>query len=718
MSKPKDQTITGNYNFQQEESGIYLDWEKSGVFTPTIAPGKTPFTIIMPPPNANGQLHTGHAMVITLEDILCRFHRMNGEPTLWLPGADHAGIMTQVVYEKKLAKEGKSRFDLGREEFFKQTYDFCMQNKTTMEKQIRHLGASCDWTRAKFTLDPEISKAVIHTFNLLYKDGLIYRGERIINWCVRCGTTLSDLEVTHEEKDSSLWYIKYPLADDSGFITVATTRPETLLGDTAVAVNPKDARYKKLVGKSVKLPLTERTIPIIADAVIDKAFGTGAVKITPAHDPVDFEIGVRHNLPQIQVIGTYGKMLDAAGAEYAGLKVQEARDKVVAELELRGLLEKIEPHKHAVGACERCSRTVEPLVSKQWFIKVKPLAEKAIAAVRSGEIEIVPKRFEKIYFNWMENLHDWNISRQLWWGHRIPVWYCEACGKEIVAEEAPKKCPCGSTKLKQDEDTLDTWFSSGQWPFTTLGWPAQTADYKYFYPTSVMETGSDILFFWVARMIMLGLYCTGQVPFKKVYLNGLVRDAQGQKMSKSKGNVIDPLELAGKYGTDALRMALVVGTSPGNDVNLSEPKVAAYRNFANKVWNATRYVQMAVGPDFEYNYDPKKHVKTDMDEVMIKELVEVTKLTTKDLQSLAIARAGERLYEFFWHFFCDRYIENSKALLQEEKTKESTKQVLFHTLITSLKLLHPYVPFITEACFMRLPQKEGALISASWPKVK
>ncbi len=718
------------YNPAQTEPEIYAAWERGGYFTPKVDPAKKPFTIIMPPPNANGRLHIGHAMFVTVEDILSRWHRMLGESVLWLPGADHAGILTQVVFERELTKKNITRHQLGREEFNRQCLAFTLANKETMEKQLRTLGASCDWTREKFTLDPNLLPAILLTFKKLFDAGLVYHGNRIISWCSRCATALSDLEVEYGEEQGSLTYIKYPLKDSSEFITVATTRPETMLGDTAVAVNPDDARYKKMVGKLVKLPLTDREIPIIADAVVDREFGTGAVKVTPAHDPVDFEIGQRHQLEQISVVGEDWRMTPAAGGKYSGLKIKEAREKVVADLQAQGLIDKIEPYAHSVGHCERCKAIVEPLISWQWFIKGKELAAAALSAVEKGETKILPERFEKTYFQWMENIRDWCISRQIWWGIRIPIWYCSVCGKAIVGVDdqgnlqSPTKCPyCGQTEGTFDEegDTFDTWFSSGQWPYVTLGWPKETADFKYFYPTSVMETGYDILFFWVARMMMLGLFATGQVPFRTVYLHGLVRDAFGTKMSKSKGNSIDPLEVVAKYGADALRMALIAGSAPGNDMSLGEEKIKGYRNFANKIWNASRFVLNALEKEGDKWRNGEaitlRECTLEEDAVILKELEELVKEVTSSLENYRLSDAASSLYEFFWHRYCDWYIEAVKPRLRSEDpaVRRQAVAVLIKVLKTSMVLLHPFMPFVTEMVWGRLGEPEP-LIVATWPK--
>jgi len=718
------------YNPAEAEPLIYQRWEEGGYFTPEADPTKKPFTIIMPPPNANGRLHIGHAMFVTVEDILSRWHRMMGEAVLWLPGADHAGILTQVVFERELAKKNLTRQQLGREEFNRQCLAFTLANKEIMERQLRTLGASCDWTREKFTLDPNLQPGILLTFKKLFDAGLVYHGNRIISWCPRCATALSDLEVEHSEEQGTLTYIKYPLKDSDEFIIVATTRPETMLGDTAVAVNPKDKRYKKMVGRVVKLPLTDREIPIIADAMVDREFGTGAVKVTPAHDPVDFELGERHKLKPISVIGEDWRMTPAAGEKYAGLKVKEARGKVVVDLQALGLVEKVEPYAHSVGHCERCKAIIEPLISWQWFIKGKELAASAIEAVQKGETEILPERFAKTYFQWMTNIRDWCISRQIWWGIRIPIWYCSVCGQALVGvdEEGnlqpPSTCPhCGQTEgtFDQEEDTFDTWFSSGQWPYITLGWPKETADFKYFYPTSVMETGYEILFFWVARMMMLGLFATGRVPFRTVYLHGLVRDAFGTKMSKSKGNVVDPLEVVAKYGADALRMALIIGSAPGNDMSLGEDKIRGYRNFANKIWNASRFVLTALekegceGPNQALSTLPECTAAEDR--AILKDLRELTESVTTSLENYRLSDAASATYDFFWHRYCDWYLEAVKARLSGEDaaSRQQALAVLVEVLQTCLKLLHPFMPFVTEEVWAKLGKEEPLIIS-SWPR--
>ena len=711
------------YKPQGAESKIYQIWEQGKYFTPPIDGSQKPFVIIMPPPNANSSLHIGNAVFVTIEDIMIRYHRMKGEPTLWLPGTDHAGIMTQVVYERELAKEGKTRFDLGREEFYKKTYEFTMENRKKIENQLRKLGASCDWSRRKFTLEPGISRTVYITFKKMYEEGLIYRGTRIINWCLRCGTALSDLEVAYEERKTKLSFIKYPIVDSKDFIEVATTRPETMLGDSAVAVHPSDKRYKQLLKEKtqIRLPLTDRIIPLIGDERVDPEFGTGAVKVTPAHDPTDFEIGETHHLPVIEVIGKDGRIIEKAGSDYAGLKVDSARQKILGDLASQKLLCRQEDYLHSAGTCERCHTVIEPLVSEQWFVKTEKLAKAAVKTVKDRKIQFIPKHHEKIYLHWMKNIKDWCISRQIWWGHRIPVWYCD-CGEVIVDIQQPKSCPkCKSSNLKQDSDTLDTWFSSGQWPFSVFGWPEETEDYKYFYPTTVMETGYDILFFWVARMIMMGLYCTGKVPFKYVYLHGLVRDKDRRKMSKSKGNIIDPLGVIDLYGADALRMALVFGTGAGRDILISEEKIIAQRRFANKIWNAARFSLQNLKDDSSFLRTRETDLQyTKEDRWIISELNLSLKKVDKAIQSFNFHQAAEEVYNFFWHKFCDKTIEDVKRRIQNEgnaKDKMTAKKVLYDTLLTSLKMLHPFMPFITEEIYQMLPEKpKKALIAEDWPK--
>jgi len=691
------------YNAKETENKIYEMWQKEGYFAGKVDKNKPPFCIIMPPPNANGVLHIGHAVFVSLQDIMVRYHRLKGDSVLWLPGFDHAGIATQVVYEKKLAEQDKTRFDVGREEFFKQTAVFSMDNAKSMKAQLMKLGASCDWEKAKFTLDDDISKMVSETFVNLYKKGLIYRGKRIINWCLRCQTALSDLEVIHKDKQAKLYYINYPIVGKKGFVQVATTRPETMLGDTAVAVNPNDKRYQKLLKAKVKLklPIVGRAIPLVGDEAVDMEFGTGAVKVTPAHSLVDFEIAQRNKLPLIKVINEQGKMTKEAGSSFAGLKIKECQEKVIDDLKRLGFLEKEEDYAVSIALCDRCKSTLEPLISKQWFLKAKDLATPAMEVVRKGDIEFIPPRFEKVYFHWMENIRDWCISRQLWWGHRIPVWYRE---QEVYVGTEP---PQGEGWV-QDEDTLDTWFSSGQWPQNTLNSLGKEY-FEYFYPTAVMETGWDILFFWVARMIMLGLFQTSKIPFKYVYLHGLVRDQDKQKMSKSKGNVINPLAVIDDYGADALRMALVFGTGAGNDIIVTNEKILGQKKFANKVWNASRFVLQKTEDVKSFSFT----ATTQADKDIIKKLADTTKAVTGFIEGFQFHQAAEMLYQFFWHNFCDVYIEKSK-----EQMNENTTALLLYVLKQSLIMLHPFMPFITEEIYQALPNKEKpALIIEKWPEV-
>jgi len=709
------------YNPKEIEQKIYELWEKSGFFDPDNLPGerKNPYCIIMPPPNANEALHLGHALMTTLEDILIRYRRLRGDATLWLPGADHAGFETQVVFERKLEKEGKNRFQFDRETLYQMIWDYVQQNKDVAQNQLKRLGASCDWSRQKFTLDQDIVKIVYQNFEKLYKDGLVYRDFRIINWCPKHQTGLSDLEVKYEDREDKLWYLKYPLVNEPDkFIEVATTRPETMLGDTAVAVNPKDERYKELVGKKVLLPLVNREIPIVTDDVVEMEFGTGAVKVTPAHDATDFEIGQRHNLEIITVIGQDDKMTEAAKAPYAGLKVAEARKKIIEDLQAQGFLIKEEPYKHSVAICYKCSRTIEPLISKQWFVKIKPLAERAIEAVKKGEVEFVSEKYEKIFQHWMDNIHDWNISRQIVWGIRIPVWFCN--GEDqcfVVSENKPDKCPkCDATKFVPETDTFDTWFSSGQWPFAAL-MTGRPGDFEKFYPTAVMETGWDILFFWVARMIMMGYYVTNQEPFKKIYLHGLIRDKDKQKMSKSKGNVVNPLAVVDENGADALRMALVFNAASDSDMPFGEDKVVAQKRFANKIWNAAKFSLTNLE-----GFNPKE-IKTKFtaaDEAILKELGETAQKIAKDLDNFNFHEAAQSAYHFFWHSFCDKCIEDVKPRIKEPtgaKDKAAAQYVLWKVLTDSLKLLHPFMPFITEAIYQELPHREkDLLLIEDWPE--
>jgi len=696
------------YDPSKVEGSLYEMWLKGGYFRARIDPEKEPFCMIMPPPNVTGELHLGHALTATIEDCLIRWHRMLGDPTLWLPGVDHAGIATQNVVEKQLAKEGLSRHDLGREQFVERVWQWVRKYRGVIAHQHARLGASCDWDREVFTMDEGPQLAVRTTFAKLYNEGLIYRGERIINWCPRCQTALSDLEVEHEETEGSLWYVRYPLLDDAGnmtddYVVIATTRPETIVADVAVAVNPSVERWKRIVGRKALLPIIERQIPIIADEAVDPEFGTGALKITPGHDPLDFEIGQRHGLPAIVAVAGDGTMNAEAGP-YKGMDRFECRKIIVADLERLGLIEKVEPHRHSIGHCERCGTVVEPMLSKQWFVKMEPLALPAIDAVKNGRIRMVPRRFERVYYHWMENIRDWCISRQLWWGHRIPVWRCQSCGQEDAFVVDPAACAkCGSKELEQDDDVLDTWFSSGLWPHSTLGWPKETEELRYWYPTSVLETGYDILFYWVARMIMMGLYNMGEVPFRHVYLHGLIRDAQGRKMTKSLGNVVDPLEAIDKYGCDALRFTLATGGAPGNDFRLSDERLESARNFANKIWNAARFVITNVegGGRGKEEGESKRQAETPLeDRWILSRLDRVAGETNKLLSEFQINEAARLLYEFFWNEYCDWYVEMAKVRLKV--ADKSPMPVLVRVLESSMRLLHPFMPFVTEAVWQQM----------------
>jgi valyl-tRNA synthetase len=684
------------------ESKWYEFWVKGGYFTPRIDPARKPFVVIMPPTNITGELHLGHALTATLEDIMVRWHRMKGDPTLWLPGADHAGIATQVVVERALAKEGVNRHQLGRERFLERVWEWANKYKNTIIQEHRRMGASLDWSRLRFTMDEGPSLAVRTAFVRLYDKGLIYRGERIINWCPRCATALSDLETEHQDTQGNLYYIRYPFAEGNGYVTVATTRPETLLGDTAVAVNPNDERYRALIGKKLMVPAVKRVIPIIGDEAIDIAFGTGAVKVTPAHDPVDFEISQRHGLALINIMNLDATLNENAGP-YRGMERFAGRKAILEDLEKEGLLEKVEPYTHSVGHCQRCRTMVEPLASRQWFVKMKPLAETAIQVVLDGRIKIVPDRFTKVYLNWMENIRDWCISRQLWWGHQIPIWYCQDCQELIAAVEPPQSCPkCRSTSLKQDPDVLDTWFSSALWPHSTLGWPRDTEDFRYFYPTSAMETGYDILFFWVARMIVMGLADTGEVPFRTVYLHGLVRDEKGEKMSKTRGNVLDPVPVLEQYGTDALRFALLMGTAPGNDSKLSTTKLEAGRNFANKLWNAARFVIREIGPGPTDMKIHSHHALAVEDRWVLSQLGRTIAAANDAITAFHFEEAQALIHGFIWGEFCDWYIELAKTRLRTPGADGSPVPVLVHVLEISLRLLHPFMPFVTEEIWQAL----------------
>ncbi|HEX9616259.1 MAG TPA: valine--tRNA ligase [Anaerolineales bacterium] len=730
------------YDFKSTEKRIYQWWEEHGYFKPSNDPNEPgfdpsfePFVISIPPPNVTGELHLGHAMFVSMEDLMIRYHRMKGIPTLWVPGTDHAGIATQLQIEKALAKEGLTREQIGREEFLRRTWAWKEKYGGIITQQIRRLGASCDWTRERFTLDPGLSRAVREAFVRLWEKGLIYRGPRLINWSPGLKTAVSDLEVEYSQEPGKLYYFKYMLAgSESEFIPVATTRPETILGDTAVAVHPEDPRFQQYVGRRVVVPILGREIPVITDEYVDREFGTGALKITPGHDPNDYAIGERHNLPVISVLDEAARV-NGNGGPYAGQDRFEARNNLWEDMRSAGLVIKEEPYLLNIPRSQRGGEIVEPMISTQWFVRIQPLAEAALQAVRDGRVRIIPERFTKVYYNWLENIEDWCISRQLWWGHRIPVWYCQACGEVIVAREDPTNCPkCGSEELVQDPDVLDTWFSSGLWPFSTLGWPEETPDYRYFYPTSVLETGYDILFFWVARMIMDGLEFTGQVPFHTVYLHGLIRDEHGRKMSKTYGNVIDPLEVMDELGTDALRFTLLVGSTPGNDTNLSIDKVEANRNFANKIWNAGRFVVSAlntVAGQAILDKAEEANLRTLADAWILARLAELERDVERLFQSHQYGEAGRQIYDFFWSEFADWYVEIAKLQLAGGGARAfATARHLVHVLDTSLRLLHPFTPFVTEELWGHLkataqkaspalkpaPGWEESLICARWPE--
>ena len=705
------------YDPKSFEDAIYARWLKKGAFRAKIDPQKVPFTVMMPPPNITGQLHMGHAMDETMQDIIVRFKRMQGYSVLWQPGTDHASLATEHKIVEKLREEGTTKEELGREEFLRRAYAWKEQYGGRIVEQLKKLGCSCDWDRLAFTMDERCSRAVREAFFRLYDKGLIYRGSRIINWCPDCKTALSDEEVAYSEDAGSFWYFNYPVEGSEEVITIATTRPETMLGDTAVAVHPDDARYKHLIGKTLILPIVGRKIPVVADEYVDPEFGTGAVKITPAHDPNDFEVGLRHSLPMIRVLGDDGKV-NAEGGKYAGFDRYEARKRIVAEMEELGLLVKVEAHTHNVGHCHRCNSTIEPIVSKQWFVKMAPLAKPAIDAVMKNKTKFTPDRFAKIYYNWLENIRDWCISRQLWWGHRIPVWYCEDCGAEICSREDPAVCPkCGSAHLKQDEDCLDTWFSSALWPFSTLGWPEETPEYKYFYPTDVLVTGYDIIPFWVMRMMFSGLRYTGKVPFRDVLIHGLVRDEKGRKMSKTLGNGVDPLEVIEKYGADSLRLSLVTGVAPGNDTRYTETKVESSRNFINKIWNAARFVLMNA-KDVQVPADLTGIKLTPADRWIISRLMATVREVTISLQKYDLGIAADKLTAFVWDDFCDWYIELSKPALYggDPERKRAALGVLMYVLKETLKLLHPFAPFVTEEIYGYLPGTEGEIINARYPR--
>ena len=703
------------YDPKNVEDRIYKSWLDGKYFHAKCEMDKPTYTIVIPPPNITGQLHMGHALDNTLQDILIRYKRMAGFDTLWLPGTDHASIATEAKIVEAMRKEGISKEDLGREGFLERAWEWKRQYGGRIIEQLKKLGSSCDWDRERFTLDEGCNKAVKEVFVRLYEKGLIYRGERIVNWCPVCLTSISDAEVEYEEQAGHFWHLRYPLKDGSGYLELATTRPETMLGDTAVAVHPEDERYKHLVGKTLILPIVHREIPIVADEYVEMDFGTGCVKITPAHDPNDFEVGLRHNLPVIDTFTDDAHIAEGYG-KYSGMDRFEARKAIVADLEAEGALIKTENYSHNVGTCYRCHSTIEPKVSKQWFVKMEPLAKPAIEAVRSGETKFVPERFDKIYFHWMENIKDWCISRQLWWGHRIPAWYCADCGEVIVAKEAPEKCSkCGGAKLAQDPDTLDTWFSSALWPFSTLGWPENTADLQHYFPTNTLVTGYDIIFFWVARMIFSSCEQMGKAPFDTVLIHGLVRDAQGRKMSKSLGNGIDPLEIIEKYGADALRFTLATGNSPGNDMRFSDEKVEASRNFANKLWNAARFVLMNLEGDEPAPYLPEKLALED--KWVLTKFNTVVKEVTENLEKYELGIAVQKLYDFIWDILCDWYIEICKIRLSSDdvELKKNARAVLVYVMSNTLKLLHPFMPFITEEIWQTLPHDGESIMVSPWP---
>ena len=712
--------LAKTYDPSKVEEKWYKFWEENGYFQAEVEPEKEPFTVMMPPPNITGQLHLGHALDDTLQDIIVRWNRMKGLNTLWLPGTDHASIATEAKVVDKLRKSGVEKDEIGREEFLEHAWEWKREYGERITDQIRNLGASCDWSRERFTLDDGCSEAVKEVFVRLYEEGLIYQGDYIVNWCSDCATTLSDIEVEHEETDGHLYYIKYPFKDREGHITVATTRPETMLGDTGIAVDPSDERYTELVGEKVIVPLVDREIEIVADRYVDSEFGTGMVKVTPAHDPNDFEIGERNDLEQVKVIDFDGTMTEAAG-KYAGLERGECRKKVVEDLEKEGLLIKVEDHHHSVGHCYRCDEVVEPMISKQWFVKMEPLAKPAIEAVKDGEIEFVPDRFSKVYLNWMENIKDWCISRQLWWGHRIPVWYCQDCGAINVSRDDLTACKeCGSENIEQDEDVLDTWFSSALWPFSTLGWPEETEDLMHFYPTDVLVTGRDIIFFWVARMIFMGLHIMDEKPFDTVYVHGLIRDAQGRKMSKSLGNGIDPLEVIDEYGADALRFMLITGNTPGNDMRFRDERLNASRNFANKIWNAARFMLMHVEEDDGLDIEDYYNDLNLSENWILSRLNDTIKRVDENMDKYLFGEVSKHLYDFIWSEFCDWYLELIKPELYDDENPERQRKaarVGQYLLSRILQLLHPIMPFITEEIWNKLPGTDGSIMLSDWPEV-
>ncbi len=702
------------YDPKQVEDKTYRFWQDGGYFHAEPNPDKKPYTIVIPPPNITGRLHMGHALDETLQDILIRWRRMQGYEALWLPGTDHASIATEAKIVEAMRQEGVTKEQLGREGFLERAWAWKREYGGHILDQLKKLGSSCDWQRERFTLDEGCSRAVREVFVRFFEQGLIYRGERIVNWCPHCLSTISDIEVEYEEKDGFFWHINYPIVGTDDVLEIATTRPETLLGDTAVAVHPDDERYKHLIGKMVLLPIVNKQIPIVADEYVEMDFGTGVVKITPAHDPNDFEVGLRHGLPIVNVMND-DATINENGGKYKGLTREECRRQIVKDLEDGGFLKAVEPYKHNVGSCYRCGSVIEPRVSKQWFVKMEPLAKPAVEAVRSGRTRFIPERFDKIYFNWMENIKDWCISRQLWWGHRIPAWYCNGCGEMIVSRETPQTCPkCGSHRLEQDPDTLDTWFSSALWPFSTLGWPDDTPELRYFYPTDTLVTGYDIIFFWVARMIFSGLAHMDEVPFKTVLIHGLVRDAQGRKMSKSLGNGIDPLEIIDRYGADALRFTLATGNSPGNDMRFSDEKVNASRNFANKIWNASRFILMNLSDDVEPGLPETLNIE---DKWVLSKYRTLVREVTDNLEKFELGLAVQKLYDFIWDILCDWYIELCKSRLQAGgETSEAAQRVLVYVMTGTLKLLHPFMPFITEEIWQALPHDGESIMVAPWPQ--
>ena len=710
--------LAKTYDPKGIEDRIYQNWLDKKYFHAEVDRSKKPFTIVMPPPNVTGQLHMGHALDNTMQDILIRYKRMQGYNALWQPGTDHAAIATEVKVIQKLKEQGIDKNDIGREEFLKHAWEWKEEYGGRIVNQLKKLGSSADWDRERFTMDEGCSKAVEEVFVKLYNKGYIYKGSRIINWCPVCKTSISDAEVEHVDQDGFFWHINYPIVGEEGrFVEIATTRPETLLGDTAVAVNPEDERYQDLVGKMLKLPLTDREIPVIADSYVDKEFGTGCVKITPAHDPNDFEVGKRHNLPEINIMND-DATINELGGKYAGMDRYEARKAMVADLDALGLLVKVVPHTHSVGTHDRCKTTVEPMIKPQWFVKMQEMAKPAVEALKKNELNFVPDRFDKIYLHWLENIRDWCISRQLWWGHRIPAYYCDECGEVVVAKEMPKVCPkCGCTHFKQDEDTLDTWFSSALWPFSTLGWPDKTEDFDYFYPTDVLVTGYDIIFFWVIRMVFSAIEQTGKVPFHHVLIHGLVRDSQGRKMSKSLGNGIDPLEIIDQYGADALRLTLITGNAPGNDMRFYMERVEASRNFANKVWNASRFIMMNLEKAEVPGEMPKDQL-TAADKWILSKVNTLAKEVTENMDKYELGIAVQKVYDFIWEEFCDWYIEMVKPRLYNDgdTTKSAALWTLKTVLVNALKLLHPYMPFITEEIFCTLQSAEESIMISKWPE--